>query len=263
MSNDPSQTHETTRSTRAARLRALHVIGEPLVLVNVWDLPSARAVVAAGGQAIATTSVATAAQFGIADDNSAPPDAFFDGVGFITAGVDVPVTVDSSGGFGLAPADLVGRLARAGAVGANIEDSDHSGGGQFEAGAHAERLAAYRAAAGDDLVINARVDSIIRSGGEPADALDDVIARGRRYLDAGADCLYPIGLSDPEMIRRVVDQLGAPVNVNANPAVALADQAAAGAARLSIGPMAFRTMLAQLQERATRLLGGDSSAFFG
>ena len=36
--------------------RALHVPGDPLVLFNIWDAGSARAVAEAGAQAIATGS---------------------------------------------------------------------------------------------------------------------------------------------------------------------------------------------------------------
>ena len=41
-------------------LRSLHVPGAPLVLPNAWDVPSARAVVAAGFPVVATSSAAVA-----------------------------------------------------------------------------------------------------------------------------------------------------------------------------------------------------------
>jgi 2-methylisocitrate lyase-like PEP mutase family enzyme len=46
----------------AQRLRELHQIGRPLLLVNVWDAAGARAVLAAGSPAIATSSIAMAHQ---------------------------------------------------------------------------------------------------------------------------------------------------------------------------------------------------------
>ncbi|MFD0479218.1 isocitrate lyase/phosphoenolpyruvate mutase family protein [Nonomuraea thailandensis] len=66
-----------------------------------------------------------------------------------------------------------------------------------------------RAAAGDALVINARVDLYLY-GKAPR---QEAVARGRRYLEAGADCVYPILLADEDEIRALVSELGAPVNV--------------------------------------------------
>src|SRR5438132_234461 len=53
----------------ARRLRELHQIGRPLILVNVWDPAGARAVVAAGSPAVATSSVAMAGARGGTDSN--------------------------------------------------------------------------------------------------------------------------------------------------------------------------------------------------
>lgn len=46
----------TDRAQTAEQLRALHIPGRPLVLFNIWDAGSARAVAAAGARAIATGS---------------------------------------------------------------------------------------------------------------------------------------------------------------------------------------------------------------
>jgi hypothetical protein len=61
----------------------------------------------------------------------------------------VPVTVDPEAGYGMEPRELVDRLLEIGAVGCNLEDTDHRAGGLVDAGAHGERLAAIRAAAGE------------------------------------------------------------------------------------------------------------------
>ena len=147
----------------AQRLRQLHVIGRPLLLVNVWDAAGARAVVAAGSSAVATSSVAMAAVRGGTDTNR-DRDAAFGQLQQIAAAVDVPVTADLEGGYDLAPGDLVDRLLDAGAVGCNIEDTDHTtGDALLDAADHAAYLAAIREAAdrrGVGIVINARIDAI-------------------------------------------------------------------------------------------------------
>ena len=47
--------------------KALHVPGDPLVLFNIWDAGSARAVAAAGAKAIATGSYGVAEAQGFKD----------------------------------------------------------------------------------------------------------------------------------------------------------------------------------------------------
>jgi len=146
---------------RCELLRSLHVPGRPLILANAWDAASARAVVAAGFPVVATTSGGVAATLGYEDHEGAPAEEMLAAAGRIARSVDVPVTVDAEAGYGLAPADLVDALARVGAAGCNLEDTDHTTGSLADTGHHADRLARVRSAAADrdyGLVINARID---------------------------------------------------------------------------------------------------------
>src|SRR5690348_16068044 len=140
----------------AGRLRELHHAGEMLVLPNVWDAASAKIVAEAGFPVVATAS---AAMLGYPDGEGAPWQEMFAAAGRVARAVPVPVTVDAEAGYGMQPRELVDRLLEIGAVGCNLEDTDHRVGGLVDAGAHAERLAAIRAAASDagvPVVINAR-----------------------------------------------------------------------------------------------------------
>jgi 2-methylisocitrate lyase-like PEP mutase family enzyme len=247
----------------ARRLRELHQIGRPLLLVNVWDAAVARAVVAAGSPVVATSSVAMAGARGGSDGNR-DREAAFAQLRQITAGVDVPVTADLEGGYDLAPGDLVDGLLDAGAVGCNIEDTDHATGDSLlDAEARAGHLAAIRAAAdrrGVGIVLNARIDAIIRHPQrDPAAAMDEVLRRARLYFDAGADCVYPISLRDPALVAQVVKELDRPVNVN--PSEPLTALAAAGAARISLGGGVHNWTMGELERRARLLLAGDATAF--
>jgi 2-methylisocitrate lyase-like PEP mutase family enzyme len=239
----------------AETLRSLHQPGNPLVLVNAWDVASARRVVAAGSRAVATSSAAIAESLGLSDDPSAPVDAMFAAIERIVAAVEVPVTADLLDGYGLAPGELVERLLATGAVGCNLEDSDHAHpGALLEVDVAAERIAAVRSAAdhaGMPIVINARIDAYLHNG---PDATPEVLTRARHYLDAGADCVYPVRLTDPATVRTLVDKLNAPVNANiaGHP---VADLAAAGAARISLGPRAFYSALDTLDGIAKELVG--------
>src|SRR5258708_35380541 len=159
---------------RAARLRELHKAGDPLVLVNAWDVASAEHVVASGGRAIATSSAAIAASLGL-PDTAGHVDAFLAVVPAIAAAVDVPVTADLFDGYGLEAGELVDRLLATGAVGCNLEDSDHAPPGRvLGPSVAANRLAGVRTAAervGGDIVINAPIDSFLYSSDGPLSAV--------------------------------------------------------------------------------------------
>ena len=222
-------------------LRDLHRPGDPVVLPNAWDPPSARRLAATGAAALATTSVGVAEALGYEDGEVTPGEEMLAAVGRIAAAVDVPVTADLEAGYGLPPDELVAGLLEAGAVGLNQEDTDHTSGRLADPDRHAERLAAIKEAgrrAGVDVVLNARVDSFLRAapGADPEAVLDDAVARCRRYAEAGADCVYPFAARGRAAIRRLVEEVGAPVNIVAVPTgLGRRELAELGVARVSFG----------------------------
>ena len=143
----------------------------------------------------------------------------FSAIGRIARAVgDVPVTADIEAGYGLAPDALVRRLVQAGAIGCNLEDTDHGGSGQLRnADEQVERLRAVRRAAtasGVNLVLNARLDVFLRLQSEPADeVLDEALRRAQLYADTGADCVFPIGAPDEAAISALVEAVPLPINV--------------------------------------------------
>jgi 2-methylisocitrate lyase-like PEP mutase family enzyme len=221
---------------RAHELRRLHTGPRPLVLPNAWNVASARLVVKAGFPVVATSSGAVAATLGYQDNDSMPIDEAFGVIARITRSVLVPVTADVEAGYGISPRDLVERLLEAGAVGCNLEDTDHHlGAGLVDAGEHAERLRAVRHAAteaGVDVVLNARVD-VLRREGDRRELFEEAVRRARRYLQAGADCVFPIRLADDALIGEFVRRVEGPVNVVAAGAPPLARLAELGVARVS------------------------------
>ncbi|XVQ11448.1 isocitrate lyase/PEP mutase family protein [Spirillospora sp. CA-255316] len=246
----------TEHNEKAARLRELHRPGEPLILPNVWDAASAAIIEEAGYPAIATASASIAAMLGYSDHEGAPADEMFAAARRVIRAVAVPVTVDAEGGYGLPAAELVERLADIGAAGCNLEDTDHRTGSLVDASEQADRIAAVRDAAdaaGVDLVINARADTFVAKTPDP---VAEAIERGRRYLEAGADCVYPIMAASVEDIAALAKGIPGPINTNQLPGVDLARLAALGVARVSYGPMPYLMALETLKGMAGRLMEG-------
>ncbi|SEQ91396.1 2-Methylisocitrate lyase, PEP mutase family [Lentzea xinjiangensis] len=229
-------------------LRRLHH-GEMLVLPNAWDEASAELVVEAGFPVVATSSAAVADVLGHQDGEKAPWQEMFAAVARIAAAVPVPVTVDAEAGYGLPPHELVARLLEAGAVGCNLEDTDHRAGGLVDASAQADRLAEVRAAAdaaGVPVVVNARIDTFLPSSGVP-DPLAEAVRRADLYRRAGVDCVYPIGGSTRDNLVPLV--AGGPVNGNTTGELDLAALRSLGVARVSFGPRFHRAGMRESLDR--------------
>ncbi|WP_329791259.1 isocitrate lyase/phosphoenolpyruvate mutase family protein [Lentzea sp. DG1S-22] len=222
-------------------LRELHH-GSMLVLPNAWDEPSAELVVELGFPVVATSSAAVADVLGHADGEKAPWREMFAAVARIARTVPVPVTVDAEAGYGLSPDDFVAALLDAGAVGCNLEDTDHRRGGLLDAREQADRLAGVRAAAdaaGVPVVVNARIDVFLPSSGiGEADRLPEALRRARLYRAAGVDCVYPIGGSARTTLPPLVAE--GPVNGNTTDELDLEALRSLGVARVSFGPRFYR-----------------------
>ncbi|MGW0881779.1 isocitrate lyase/PEP mutase family protein [Streptomyces sp. NPDC002671] len=232
--------------------RALHLgraQGDPLVLPGPWDAASARVFAEAGFPALATPSAGVAASLGYAD-GSTPADEMFAAVARITRAVDVPVSADIEGGYGLAPKELVERLLEAGAVGCNLEDS--AGDSLKDPREHAEFLAEVRSAAAGRLFLNARVDTFVHGDGD----VEQAIERAALYVAAGADCVYPI-LAPTDALPLLRAGIQGPLNMVARVAgegPSPAELGALGATRITFGPGFQWAATAALREIAGRLV---------
>ncbi len=233
-----------TRQTQvelAHAFRRMHDRSKLLLLPNCWDAGSARLFVQRGFAAIATTSAGVAWSLGYADGEQAPLAEVLAATARITRVVAVPVTVDIETGYGDAPADVatsVQAVIAAGAVGINIEDGMPGHGPLRNTAEASARVRAARSAAdasGVPIVINARVDHWMQHGdADPAARLADAIDRAKAYLAAGADCIYPIGLSDLATLATLVRSIDAPINVAAGPTMPdLRELESIGVARVS------------------------------
>jgi 2-methylisocitrate lyase-like PEP mutase family enzyme len=245
--------NHTTQTDRAETFLDLHQRPGAFVMPNPWDPGSARILEGLGYPALATTSAGLAFSLGYLDGHLSR-EVVLAHCHAVARAVDVPVSADLEQGFGDAPrtvAETIRLAAATGLAGGSIED--YSGSELYDPTLAAERIAAAvesKNALGHPFVLTARAENFIRGVAD----LDDTIERLNRYAECGADVLYAPGLPDLEAVRTVCSSVDKPVNVlvlGSLTAHSVAELAAAGAARLSVGSLLARHVLAALQTAAT------------
>lgn len=248
----------TTTAAKAATLSALHVAGDPLIVVNVWDAMTARIVArTACVRALATASHSVAYSLGVADGEGMTVEMALSAAERIVASTELPVSVDFERGYASDASgvrDNVARLIEAGAAGLNIEDSLAGATSERRPIAEvAERVAAARAAAesaGVPLAINARTDTLAAS----PENWSEAIARANAYVDAGATSIFMLGLSTERMVADAVAAVRAPIAVFARPGyIPLARLAELGVGRISFGPQVLGLTLHHLAAATAQL----------
>lgn len=255
----------TTQQDKAQAFRSLHTAGHPLVLFNIWDAGSAKAVADSGAAALATGSWSVAAAFGYADGEKIPLDTVLANLRRIVAITSLPVTVDLESGYGETPGQVGATIAAAidaGAIGCNLEDSFPADGSLRPIAAAAARIAQGRAAAdrsGVPFFINARCDVFFQHPAERHDAalVDAALERAKAYAEAGADGLFVPGLVDPALIAQLAAASPLPVNIMVGSGTPAFDVlAASGVARISYGPGPYLAAIKAVKEAATAIYGG-------
>ncbi|WP_017812295.1 isocitrate lyase/PEP mutase family protein [Paenibacillus shenyangensis] len=257
----------TTLQEQAAHFHALHIKGDPLVLVNVWDAGSTAAVQAAGARAIATGSWSVAAAHGMQDSEAMPLDDVVANIERIRRQTDLPLSVDIEGGYGIHPEEVghtVRRILGAGAIGINIEDQIMGRNQLYPIEEQCLRIAAAREAAdryGMPLFINARTDIFLQmneeiSGAALNQAVTAVLTRADAYAQAGASGLFVPGLTDAGAISALCHQSELPVNIMlSRPVSSVQEWADLGVSRISYGPLPYQEVMSHLQRLARNLLG--------
>src|SRR5690606_6734757 len=251
MTSQTSRQVTTSPADRARTLSELHAAPEILRVVNVWDVVSAKTILALPEtKALATAGHSIAATFGYADGENIPLDLVLDMVGrIVEVAGDVPVSADLDAGFG-DPGESVRRAIGVGVVGANVEDRLVP---LTEAVANVEAIVRVAEQEGVPFQLNARTDALVRGGDRPlTQSLDDAVERGRASLDAGASLVFVPGMLDRESTQRLVAGLGPRrLSVIGVPgALTAAEYEELGVARISYGPLTQRVALRALRDLA-------------
>lgn len=248
----------TSQIEKAERFRRLHVPHDPLILYNIWDAGSAKAVVRAGAKAIATGSWSVAAAQGYEDGEELPLNDVLAVVGRVVQSVDCPVTVDFESGYAVDPdtiAQNVRRLLALGVIGLNLEDQVVNAPGLYSIKDQVKRLRAVRAAAealGVPAFINARTDVFLKAApdADHATLVEEAVARASAYAEAGANGYFVPGLTDVALIRRLCNAVALPVNVMVSKPDRNRELASLGVSRISFGPSPYIKMTTALERDA-------------
>ena len=248
----------------AKTLKTLHKPGSPIVLANVYDAPSAKAVASLpSAKAIATASYAVAKAAGTEDDDMTKEMNIAAARVVISAVKEFnkPVSIDFQDGYGDQLEEATTELIEAGAVGVNLEDYDNEEQkmySQDEAVARIKRLLAVATSKGvPDFVVNARCD-ILMHGGQ----LSEVIERGQAYLAAGATTVFVLGgsirggISRDEVIE-LVKAFDGRLNVSmklVGDNLNRKQLAELGVARISVGPALQFAAMEKYKQDAENIL---------
>jgi 2-methylisocitrate lyase-like PEP mutase family enzyme len=244
-----------TAVSRAKTFRDLHAPGRILVLANAWDAGSARLIESCGAPAIATTSAGLAWSRGYPDGNLLPRRVLAAVIAEIARVISVPLSVDFEAGYSSdlrAVGDAIAPILDAGAVGINLEDGAES------PDLLCAKIEAVKAAArgkGVDLFVNARTDVYLKRLVPPERAEGEALARGKKYLAAGADGLFVPGLADPASIRAIAGAVPLPLNLMVVPGLApVAELQSLGVRRVSAGSAITQSVYGLAKRAATQLL---------
>jgi 2-methylisocitrate lyase-like PEP mutase family enzyme len=255
-----------TQHEKAEKLRALHQGPRTFWIPNPWDAGSAKLFASLGFEALTTTSAGLAWVIGKADGGVTREDSLAN-ARMIVEAVDLPVAADLENGFGDRPEDAaltIRRAADVGLVGGSIED--YSGNPErpiYDFSLAVERVAAAAEAA-HSLAIPFQFVARCENWLHGVADLDDTIRRLQAYEKAGADVLFPPGLKSLDDIRTVCQSVSKPVNIVVGPPDcrhSIADLAACGVKRVSLGGSLARAAYTAARTAAEELLGPGTLTF--
>jgi 2-methylisocitrate lyase-like PEP mutase family enzyme len=257
------------QSSAVARFRELHASG-CFVLPNPWDVGSAIYLEHLGFHALATTSAGAAFARGL-PDTAVPLDAMLEHFREVAAATSLPLNADFQNGYADEPEGVATNVARCiatGVAGLSIEDSTGSSAMPlYEFDLAVERIKAARKAidaAGFPVVLTARCEAWLVGQANP---LSVAVERLVAFAEAGADCLYAPGVSEPDEIAAIVKAVS-PKAVNVlvsvfNCALSVDQLAGLGVRRISVGAALARVAWGSFIRAARTIAENGSFAEFG
>lgn len=223
----------------------LHYQDSPLLIANVWDVPSAKAAEKLNFQAIGTSSAAVAAMLGYKDGEEMDFAELLYIVKRISQNTDLPLSVDLEAGYSRNPNQItenIKQLAELGVVGINFEDSYIEDGSRVlsKADDFAKTLSTITDLLQKDNVemfINTRVDAFIMGIPSP---VEETKKRIQLYESAGASGIFTPCIEKESDIAEIVQSTTLPLNVLCMPNLPDFDTLTKlGVKRISMGDFPF------------------------
>lgn len=244
---------------KALLFKSLHTKGNPLILYNIWDAGSAKAVEEAGAKALATGSWSVAAAWGYTDGENVPLNILEQVTRRIVDCADLPLTVDFESGYDPS-VEIIAKNAsliiEAGAIGVNFEDQIVGSDDLYSVKDQCNRISAIRKIADKmdvPLFINARTDHFLKATdqSEHESLMSSVKERANAYAEAGANGYFVPGLMNNDLISDICNTSTLPVNIMMMDGVASVFKLSQlGVSRISHGPFPYIALMDILTARA-------------
>ena len=234
--------------------RQLHNQSKPLILANVWNVKSAQIIEACGFDAMATSSGAIADSLGYKDGEQISFAELLYIIKRIKSAVSIPLSVDLERGYTNNLSLLnehIQELIDAGVIGINIEDAQ----GVDVYLKKLSGIATYLKNTGQQIFINARTDVFLQKLPSP---VETIIERAKLYGDAGADGLFIPGVSDADVIKKIVSSTTLPVNVVSTSAISVKALEDCGVKRISMAVFLYRSTYNNMEKTAKEILNTRS-----
>ncbi|MFD2033571.1 isocitrate lyase/phosphoenolpyruvate mutase family protein [Belliella marina] len=245
------------------KFKDLHNQDKPLLMANVWDVPSAKIAEKLNIQAIGTSSSAIASQLGYEDGEKLDFLELAAIVARILRHTDLPLSVDLEAGYSRNPgriADNIKRLVDIGVVGINIEDSIvETERALLTAESFAESLSTVNEILQKDhidIFINVRTDTFLLG---QANATEETIRRIRLYENAGANGIFTPCIENESDITDIVSCTNLPINVMCMPLLPDFETLfTLGVKRISMGNFLYNKMYTQFEKLTATVLSQKS-----
>ncbi|NMH87318.1 isocitrate lyase/PEP mutase family protein [Flavivirga algicola] len=241
----------------------LHHQDTPLLIANVWDVPSAKTAEKLNLQAIATSSSAIAMSLGYNDGEDMKFSELEYVVKQILSNTNLPLSVDLESGYSRYPIEIANhilRLEALGVVGINIEDSVvNEKRTLLNANEFAETLMGVNAILKKEnsaIFINVRIDTFILL---QENVIEATKKRIELYQNVGANGIFIPCIEKEKDIKNIVNCTHLPINVMCMPNLPDFDTLdKLGVKRISMGDFLFKKMYHEFEESTKAILDQKS-----
>jgi methylisocitrate lyase len=262
---------ENSNAQKIQRLRDL-IVEKTVVMPGAFNAPVGMMAQSIGFEAIYISGA------GLINGTAGYPDIALLGMdemvreaSYIANAVDVPAICDADTGYGdvLQVMRTIQAFERAGLAGVHLEDQEapkrcgHLDGKSLISVAEMERklAAAVEARQNPDFLIVARTDA------RSVEGFDESVERGLRYVEAGADAIFPEALLSEDEFGRYAQKVAVPLMANMTefgktPYLSASQFTALGCSMVIFPMSAFRVMMKAVEELLRQLkVEGSAESF--